>query len=200
MKLGGKSITEAFLPSGPWSAFRNGIRIYSYDPVNPMVIGPNSIDVTLSNQFMTVGASHDQTGRWYIDVHDQRTLTTRDCPRDYIILKRGEFILGCTQERFNCSAEHEGGYWCQQLDGRSTIGRLGIGIHVTAGFGDYGFCGRFTLELFNCGPADVQLWQGMRIGQVSFEQVLKPIPYKGAYSCPDHNFKPIGPIIGKNRM
>lgn len=193
MRLGGEAIKAAFAEHGPWVAWRNDQAIRETD----LHIGSNSVDVTLDNQFITLYIPYERN---YVNVLDSSTVRTKNLTSEALIIFPGDFILGCTRERFQCSAKFEERYWCQQLDGRSTIGRLGIGIHVTAGFGDYGFAGRFTLEMFNCGTVAVQLHAGMRIGQVSFEEVLKPILYKGAYSCSDHMHKPIGPVVGKTRM
>ncbi len=96
------------------------------------------------------------------------------------VLHPGEFSLGITQEHVELSDAI-----CGQLEGRSSIGRMGVVIHSTAGNIEAGFRGRITLELANMGRIPVLLYPGMRICALSFHQLTSPaqIPYykkKGA--------------------
>ena len=95
-----------------------------------------------------------------------------------IWLKPNEFILGSTEEYVEIPA-----YLASRLNGKSTLGRWGLTVHVTAGFIDPGFCGNITLEIKNEGPFNILLEPGMRIGQLDF-QLLDKQPaqvYKGKY-------------------
>ena len=87
------------------------------------------------------------------------------------------------------------------FEGRSTMARLGLAMHVTAGFGDYGFDGHFTMELVNHGPLALVLTVGMRIAQLSF-QVVTPdavkVKYSGAYSKKVGG--PVAPVLGRDRF
>ena len=176
MILGGKGIAE-MLASGAWEVFGDK---------HPTVVGPNSVDVRLSDQF------------WVPD-YNTDTLTPggkfqgTNQKLDRKILYQGDFILGCTQERFRCTEPYKGHTFAPMYEGRSSVGRMGLASHVTAGFGDYGFEGAFTLELYNVNPRPIILVPDMRIGQVYFVSVLDPVPYTGAYSGKDHYSKPVPP-------
>lgn len=149
---------------------------------------------------------------------------THDMTDEGMIIWPGQFLLGAATERFDCDKplDLDGGttgfqntrdarvsngtvlrrsWFAQMYDGRSTCGRLGLASHVTAGFGDYGFKGAFTLELVNHAPYAILLRPGMRIGQVAFEEVSEPAEdYRGAYSGTNHNDGPVPPLLGPKRF
>ncbi|MEM8618255.1 MAG: dCTP deaminase, partial [Actinomycetota bacterium] len=81
----------------------------------------------------------------------------------------GEFVLGSTLERIGMPNDIVG-----RVDGKSSLGRLGLLIHSTAGFVDPGFDGHITLELANVASLPITLYPGMRIGQISFMQMTTP--------------------------
>jgi dCTP deaminase len=89
----------------------------------------------------------------------------------------GEFALGTTEERVKMPADLVG-----VVDGRSSIGRLAVVVHATAGFIDPGFEGQITLELSNIGSIPVKLYPGMRIAQISLHEMSSPAerPYGAA--------------------
>ena len=94
-----------------------------------------------------------------------------------VLLRPGDFILGTTEERFNLPAK-----LAAHLDGKSTVGRVGLSVHVTAGWIDPGFRGRITLEIKNEGPCNIILKPGVRIGQMVFAYVQGcRNPYSGKY-------------------
>jgi deoxycytidine triphosphate deaminase len=101
-------------------------------------------------------------------------------------IRRGQFLLASIKERFVCTRELflKDGYHCfaPMFEGRSTLARMGLQTHLSAGFGDYGFEGVFTLEICNMAPWDIELVEGMRIGQVSFHEVYEPLLYTGNYN------------------
>ena len=169
----GECKIRANLESGAWSC---------NVPLSSLVIGANSVDVTLSNKFMTVECRDT-----ICDIYSSR-IHGKLIEAETMIIKPGAFILGCTNEAFNC------GDCAPMYEGRSTIARLGIGSHVTAGFGDIGFSGCWTLELFNVGPLKVQLHAGMRIGQVYFMSVDGGGTYEGVY---DGSKVPVPAMLGK---
>lgn len=80
------------------------------------------------------------------------------------VLHPGQFCLGCTEEVVTI-----GNGFVAKLDGKSTLGRLGLLVHCTAGYIDPGFSGQVTLELFNCAPYPIELVPGCPIGQLRFE-------------------------------
>ena len=92
------------------------------------------------------------------------------------ILHPGEFVLGSTLERVALPTD-----LVARLEGKSSLGRLGLLIHSTAGFVDAGWDGHLTLELSNVANLPIALYPGMRIGQISFLRMTTPadVPYGG---------------------
>lgn len=194
MILGGNKLHDIF-SMGVWKCYRDD-KILTIPDMQHM-IGPNSIDVTLSRNFLIPksegvvflnGASPEY--------REEQTAIKPVGP--------GDFFLGCTQERFECDNSINGKLFAPMYDGRSTMGRLGIGTHVTAGFGDHGFQGSFTLEIFNVSKMTIVLEEGMRIGQIFFMEVDSPMHYEGkinsAYQGKDHYNKPVIPALGEGRF
>lgn len=196
MKLGGIAIEKA-LQDGTWKAYRGETRI-PWGPELSGLIGPNSIDVTLSRHII------EFKGDVPINLRDPASLLTRNeiiTEEDGgYTLEPGTMILGCTNERFDCSAPLDGCYYAPMYEGRSTIARCGVGSHVTAGFGDYGFQGAFTLEIFNVGRLSVILYPNIRIGQIFFDEVKQPKLYEGAYAGTNHYNGPQLPVLGLDRF
>ena len=135
------------------------------DPLDESLIQPSSIDVRISNLFR-VFRNHT---RGVIDVkQDQTTLTElveidAGDPQAAFMLHPGEFVLGSTLERVVVPDD-----LVARIEGKSSLGRLGLLIHSTAGFIDAGFDGHVTLELANVASLPITLDPGMKIGQVSF--------------------------------
>jgi dCTP deaminase len=88
---------------------------------------------------------------------------------DPFIVQPGEFVLGVTQERITVPDD-----LVVRVEGRSSLGRLGIIVHSTAGFVDPGFCGTITLEISNLNRLPVALYPGMRVCQLAFEMMSSP--------------------------
>jgi dCTP deaminase len=95
-------------------------------------------------------------------------------PERTFILHPGEFVLGSTLERVALPDDTVG-----RIDGKSSLGRLGLLIHSTAGFIDPGFDGHITLELSNVASLPITLYPGMKIGQISFLRMTTAadVPY-----------------------
>ena len=134
------------------------------DPLDDSLIQPSSIDVRISNLFR-VFRNHT---RGIIDVKQDTSDLTEliEIPGDSdkpFILHPGEFVLGSTLERIGVPDDLVG-----RIEGKSSLGRLGLLIHSTAGFIDAGFDGHITLELANVASLPITLYPGMKIGQVSF--------------------------------
>lgn len=108
---------------------------------------------------------------------------------DFYILGRGEFALGHTLERVTLGARIGA-----QLAGRSSWGRMGLAIHITAGWIDPGFDGHITLELHNIGPVPLHIRPGDSIGQLILHLLDEPCakPYVGRYSNADTVQAPLG--------
>ena len=192
MILGTHDLRECFRDGGPWEAFKNGQKVNSED----LRIGPNSIDVTLHNKILI------PNNKTCIDPYDKHTslFTQHTIHNNGYLLGYGKSILASTNERFDCTIPYAGCRYVQMIEGRSTLGRLFLNIHSTAGFGDYGFKGAFTLEITNLSPWWIMLYPFMRIAQVYFQQVSLPQLYEGAYNGQEHYDGPIAPTLGPDRF
>ncbi|NOX29209.1 MAG: dCTP deaminase [Actinobacteria bacterium] len=140
------------------------------DPLDDSLIQPSSVDVRISNLFR-VFRNHT---RGIIDVKQDTSDLTEliEIPPDSdrpFILHPGEFVLGSTLERIGVPDDLVG-----RVEGKSSLGRLGLLIHSTAGFIDAGFDGHITLELANVASLPITLYPGMKIGQVSFMKMTSP--------------------------
>ncbi len=138
------------------------------EPLDESLIQPSSIDVRISNLFR-VFRNHTAG---VIDVKQDLTALTEliEIPDDEaFMLHPGEFVLGSTLERIVVPDD-----LVARIEGKSSLGRLGLLIHSTAGFIDAGFDGHITLELANVASLPITLYPGMKIGQVSFVQMTTP--------------------------
>ena len=146
------------------------------EPLGEDCVQPSSVDLHV-DQYFRVFRNHSQR---VIDVREaQEDLTElidvgTDAP---MILHPGEFMLGATTERVGLPDDIVG-----RLDGKSSLGRLGLVIHSTAGFIDAGWDGHITLELSNVANLPITLYPGMKIGQISFLRMTTPAdsPYGSA--------------------
>ena len=135
------------------------------DPLDSSMIQPSSIDVRLDGLFRLF----DNHKYAYIDpAEDQPELThlIETKPDEPFILHPGEFVLGATYEQVTLPDDV-----AARLEGKSSLGRLGLLTHSTAGFIDPGFSGHVTLELSNVATLPIKLWPGMKIGQLCFFQL-----------------------------
>jgi dCTP deaminase len=138
------------------------------DPFDEAMVQPSSIDVRLDRYFR-VFANHRYT---HIDPATQQDdLTEMVEPKgdEPFILHPGEFVLGSTLEVI--SLGHD---LASRLEGKSSLGRLGLLTHSTAGFIDPGFSGHVTLELSNVANLPIKLYPGMKIGQICVIQLSSP--------------------------
>jgi dCTP deaminase len=132
------------------------------DPFDPKLVQPSSIDVRLDNKFLVFR----NTKRAFIDVKqpaDDLMEMIEVGMDEPMFLHPHEFVLGSTVERVRIPNDIVG-----RLEGRSSLGRLGVVIHSTAGFIDASFEGHVTLEISNLANLPIALYPGMRIGQISF--------------------------------
>jgi dCTP deaminase len=142
-------------------------------PYDESMIQPSSIDVRVDRKFRVF-----HNARYpYIDVRqpmeDLTELVEAEGDRPFI-LHPGEFVLGQTLERVTLPDD-----LVARLEGKSSLGRLGLLIHSTAGFVDSGFSGNLTLELSNVANLPITIYHGMPIGQISFMRMDGPVesPY-----------------------
>ena len=138
------------------------------EPFEPAMVQPSSIDVRL-DRFFRVFENHRYP---HIDpAEDQPDLTRMVEPtgEEPFILHPGEFVLGSTYEVVTLPDDV-----AARLEGKSSLGRLGLLTHSTAGFIDPGFSGHVTLELSNVATLPIKLWPGMKIGQLCFFRLSSP--------------------------
>jgi dCTP deaminase len=138
------------------------------EPYDPALIQPSSLDVRLDNKFLVFR----NTKRAYIDVKqpaDDLMEMIEVAPEEPMYLHPHEFVLGSTVERVRIPNDLVG-----RLEGRSSLGRLGVVIHSTAGYLDPSFEGHVTLEISNLANLPIALYPGMRIGQISFAEMTTP--------------------------
>lgn len=149
---------------------------------------PASVDVTLGSRIRVYRLHSGRPRRvWLDDIPDGLT-TELDITSGYV-LQPGEFILATTRERVTLPDDV-----CAFLHGRSTLGRLGLLVHVTAGLIDPGYDGEITLEVANVGDLELGLRPGQRIGQLTFEEMSSPCvrPY-GSAGLGSHYQHQVGP-------
>jgi dCTP deaminase len=138
------------------------------DPYDPAMLQPSSIDVRL-DRFFRLFDNHKYA---VIDpAQDQPDLTrlVEVDPDEPFVLHPGEFVLGSTFEQVTLPDDI-----AARLEGKSSLGRLGLLTHSTAGFIDPGFSGHVTLELSNVATLPITLWPGMKIGQMCFFRLSSP--------------------------
>ena len=164
-------------------------------PLDEAQIQPASIDVRLGSTFLAFRrhASASIDPRRLDDTLMEAVTVADDQP---FILHPGEFVLGTTIERLTLPDDI-----VARLEGKSSLGRLGLLIHSTAGFVDAGWTdGQITLELSNVAPLPIKLWPGMKIGQLSFLQM--DAPAERPYGHPALNSKyqgQSGPVASRYR-
>jgi dCTP deaminase len=189
MILGKQAIMNNFTWRG-WHAWRGDTPLCAAEL--DKIVGPNSVDVTLGHNLLIPSCPAGVLDPYAPNIDYITHLT-----EGYVLLP-GEFCLGVVQERFATTAPIDNEQFVQVYEGRSTCGRMGLASHVTAGLGDYGFEGFFTLELVNHAPYSIRLHEGMRVGQVVFVRVKDPSVYMGVYS--QEQACPKAPVLGRHRF
>jgi dCTP deaminase len=138
------------------------------DPYDASLIQPSSVDVRVDRRFRVF-----HNARYpYIDVRQPMEGLTEPVEvagGEPFILHPNEFVLGQTLERVGLPDD-----LVARLEGKSSLGRLGLLIHSTAGFVDAGFSGNLTLELSNVANLPITIYPEMKIGQLSFVQLSEP--------------------------
>ncbi len=141
------------------------------DPYDPSMVQPSSIDVRLDRYFR-VFENHRYP---HIDPAVEQPDLTRlieSAAEEPFILHPGEFVLASTYEVITLPEDI-----ASRLEGKSSLGRLGLLTHSTAGFIDPGFSGHVTLELSNVATLPMKLWPGMKIGQLCMFRLSSPAEY-----------------------
>jgi dCTP deaminase len=141
------------------------------DPYVPEAVQPSSVDLHLDRRFRVFRNSRYP----YIDVREEQpelTELVEIAGDEPFILHPGEFVLGSTLERVELPND-----LVARLEGKSSLGRLGLLIHSTAGYVDPGWEGNLTLELSNVANLPITLYDGMKIGQIRFQRLTSPVEY-----------------------
>ena len=146
------------------------------DPFDPACVQPSSVDLHVDSQFRVFANSRYP----FIDVREEMpdlTELVEVKPDEPFILHPGEFVLGSTLERVAIPDD-----LVARLEGKSSLGRLGLLIHSTAGYVDPGWDGYLTLELSNVANLPITIYPSMKIGQISFFRLTSPAesPYGSA--------------------
>jgi deoxycytidine triphosphate deaminase len=231
--LAGYSVIKHAIDGHFWHVHRDGIKIgsealkigpHSVDvSLGGKFIRPRKLPDAIEDIMHMVGYSRSAVA--LLDPYEEQPPANMEwklIEADYYDLMPGEFILGYVRERFDSSKPIVTGskpissraheqihvlgkprHFTQLYDGRSTMGRLGIMSHITAGYGDLGFNSNFTLEIYNVNrDIAVRLHRGMRIGQICFDDVANldenPKMYDGSYTA-QHDM-PVKPVLGWQRF
>jgi len=133
------------------------------DPFDPTHLNPNSYNLSLHDELLV----YEEV---VLDMCKPNRVRRLQIPSEGLVLSPNQLYLGRTAER---TETHN---LVPMIEGRSSIGRLGLFVHVTAGFGDVGFCGYWTLEMFAVQP--VRIYPGVPICQIFYHQVIGEVaPY-----------------------
>ena len=130
------------------------------EPFDPRHLNPNSYNMTLHDEIMT----YEEV---VLDMRKSNRVRRMTIPASGVVLNPNQLYLGRTVER---TETHN---LVPMIEGRSSIGRLGLFVHVTAGFGDVGFCGFWTLEMFAVQP--VRIYPGVPICQIFYHEITGKI-------------------------
>ena len=126
------------------------------EPFEERQVNPNSYNLRLHHELLVYDSP-------VLDMKKENTFTRLTIPEEGLVLEKDKLYLGRTIE-YTESHKH-----VPMLEGRSSIGRLGLFVHVTAGFGDVGFCGYWTLEMFCVQP--IRIYAGVEICQVFYHSI-----------------------------
>ena len=130
------------------------------DPFEPTRLNPNSYNLTLHDELIV----YEEV---VLDMAKANRVRRVRIPEEGLVLSRNQLYLGRTVER---TETHN---LVPQIEGRSSVGRLGLFVHVTAGFGDVGFCGYWTLEMFAVQP--IRIYPGVPICQIFYHELAGEI-------------------------
>ena len=153
------------------------------DPLFPDCLQPASVDLHLDDRFRVfrVWRSPTQSGKGFLDVREPvpegATELIQMAEDEPFIIQVGEFVLASTLETVAIPDDI-----VARVDGKSSLGRMGLLIHATAGYVDPGFRGKLTLELSNVGTVPIGVYYKMKICQISFIRMTTPVerPYGSA--------------------
>ncbi len=146
------------------------------DPFDPMQLNPNSYDLLLHDELLV----YEEV---VLDVKQPNRFRRISIPREGMILSPSQLYLGRTVER---TETHK---LVPMLEGRSSLARLGLFVHVSSGFGDVGFCGYWTLEMFAVQP--IRIYPGIKICQVFYHEIAGAVrEYESDKYQNNHDIQP----------
>ncbi len=145
------------------------------DPFDPSRLNPNSYNLTLHDELMV----YEEV---VLDMARANRVRRLAIPKEGIVLSPNQLYLGRTAER---TVTHN---LVPQIEGRSSVGRLGLFVHVTAGFGDVGFSGYWTLEMFAVQP--VRIYAGTAICQIFYHEITGQIEEYSSKYQHNHDIQP----------
>ncbi len=146
------------------------------DPYDPQKLNPNSYNLTLHNEILT----YEEV---VLDMRKSNRVRRMIIPESGLVLEPNRLYLARTVER---TETHD---LVPMMDGRSSVGRLGLFVHVTAGFGDVGFCGYWTLEMFAIQP--VRIYPNVEICQIFYHQIVGDyVEYQSEKYQNNHGIQP----------
>ncbi len=145
------------------------------DPFHQSQLNPNSYNLTLHNELMV----YEEV---VLDMAKANRVRRIEIPNQGLVLSPNQFYLGRTAER---TVTHN---LVPQIEGRSSVGRLGLFVHVTAGFGDVGFAGYWTLEIFAVQP--VRIYPGTSICQIFYHEITGAIEEYSSKYQHNHDIQP----------
>jgi dCTP deaminase len=159
------------------------------EPFRPECLGSNSYDVHLGKYL----ACYEDA---VLDARKHNGIRHFEIPEEGIVLQPGRLYLGVTEEYTETFD------FVPFLEGKSSVGRLGIDIHATAGKGDVGFCNYWTLEISVSMP--VRVYAGMPVGQLIYfmveGSVANPYDRKGSAKYTERNVRPVESMMWKNKF
>jgi len=162
-------------------------------PFDSEMIQPSSIDVRLHRYFRVFDNHKHQIIDPAIEQENLTRLVEID-PQGFFILHPGEFVLASTYETVGLKED-----LAARFEGKSSLGRLGLLTHITAGFIDPGFCGHITLELANVANLPIKLYPGMKIGQLAFFEMTTGVSTRyGDKSMGSHYQNQVGPTASRS--
>lgn len=161
------------------------------EPFDRQAVQPASYDVTLDRHFLLPDPDIDNLDLADLDADHMHPLSVGG---GGLVVEPGDFILGSTRETISLPSNFLG-----RIEGKSSIGRVGLLIHVTAGFIDPGFTGQVTLEIFNVAPWSITIYPGQRIAQIAFTR-LTAHPSRAYGRAGNHYQGQSGPVASRFEM
>lgn len=184
---------------------RDNAKALGIEPFNPAQVQPASYDLTLDRYFrrfpstpsrLPVAIGGNQRAHKPIDPRDpeDRTIPVECGEGERVLLEPQAFLLASTVERVSLPDNI-----VAQVEGKSSLARLGLFVHVTAGWIDPGFSGHITLELFCANPYGIWLYPDMPVAQIAFTQMTKPAanPYGRGATGSKYADQPRGPVVSR---